>query len=75
MKFPAFILLAGLSAATGAAAQNPVATVPPLTYERYALEFIRLTKRLGAITFEFEPYESAPAMVTTSRRRPLLAAT
>ena len=62
-------------AASGGPAHREAIGIAHGTYERYTLEFIRLTKRLGASTFEFEPYDAAPAMATTSRRRPLLAAT
>ena len=62
-------------AASGGPAHHEAIGIAHGTYERYTLEFIRLTKRPGSSGFEFEPYDAPPARASMSRRRPLLAPT
>jgi hypothetical protein len=59
-------------AAAGRPAHREAVTVAHGTYERYALEFLRVTKRRGVTEFEFTPYdEPSPA---APRLQPLPAA-
>ena len=60
-------------AASGGPAHREAIGIAHGTYERYTLEFIRLTKRLGVSTFNFEPYNMLPGVYPAPRRRPLLA--
>ena len=53
-------------AAAGRPAHAAAVTVIASTYERYTLEFHRVTKRAGERRFSFEPYDSPHASAASA---------